>query len=104
VLASEASVQAGAVMDRSDILKALRKIRLSSDSVQYGVSETKDRLQGLHIQRVISKSEHHTGVTKRIINQHMTRTISVYTLRNLIQERNGMVWKCVNCWDNKNSS
>jgi hypothetical protein len=50
MLASGASVQAGVVMDISDILNALREIGRSSDSVQYGVSETMDRLQDLHIQ------------------------------------------------------
>jgi hypothetical protein len=103
-LSSEASVQAGAVMDRSDILNALREIGRSKDSVQYGVSETMDREQDLHIQRGLSKREHHAGVTKRMINQNMTGTISVYTLRNFIQERNGMVWTCANCWDHKISS
>jgi ActR/RegA family two-component response regulator len=97
MLASEASVQAGAVKNRSDILNALWDIGRSNDSVQYSVSKTMDRLQDLHIQRGISKHEHHVGVTKRLINQHMTGTISVYTLRNLIQERNDMVWTCVNC-------
>jgi ActR/RegA family two-component response regulator len=58
------------VMDRSDILNALKEIARSNDSVQYGVSETMDRLQDFHIQRVISKREHHAGVTKRIIDQH----------------------------------
>jgi hypothetical protein len=101
-LAGEASVQDGAIMDKSDILNALREIGRSSDSVQYGVSETMDRLQDLCI-RGISKHEHHAGVAKRLINQHMTGTINVYTLRNLIQEGNGMVWTCVHCWDDKNS-
>jgi hypothetical protein len=68
-LASEASVQVGAVMNRFNILNALREIGRSSDSVQYGVSETMDRLQDLRIQRGISKHEHHAGVAKRIINQ-----------------------------------
>jgi hypothetical protein len=57
-LASKANVQAGAVMDRSDIPNAMREIGRSSDSVQHGVSETVDRLQDLHIQRGISKCEH----------------------------------------------
>jgi ActR/RegA family two-component response regulator len=103
-MASEASVQAGEVMDRSDILNALREIGRSTDSVQYGVSETMDRLQDLHIQRGLSKCEHHAEETKRMINQHMLGTNSVYTLRSLIQERNGMVWTCANCWDDKISS
>jgi hypothetical protein len=73
-LAGEASAQDGAVMDRSDILNALREIGRSSDSVQYCVSETMDLLQDLRIQRGIFKREHHAGITKRIINQHMTGT------------------------------
>jgi hypothetical protein len=97
MLASEASVQADAVIDRSDILNALSEIGRSSDYVQHSVSETTDRLQDLHIQRGISKREHHAGVPRRLINQHMMGTISVYTLRTFIQERNGMVWTCVNC-------
>jgi hypothetical protein len=84
--ASRASAQTGAAMDRSDILNALREIGCSSDSVQYGVSESMDRLQDLLIKQVFSYREHHTGVSRRMINQHMTGTISIYTVRNLIQE------------------
>jgi hypothetical protein len=63
MLASGIRVQAGPVMDRSDILYALREIGRCSDSVQYGKSENMDRLHDLHIQRGISKREYHAEVT-----------------------------------------
>jgi hypothetical protein len=59
LLLKEASVQVSAVMDISDILNALREIGRSNDSMEYGVSETMDRLLDFHTQRGIS--EHQAG-------------------------------------------
>jgi uncharacterized protein Yka (UPF0111/DUF47 family) len=45
-----------------------------------------DRLQDVKIKRGISKLEHHAGDIRRTVNQHMTESNSIYTLRNTLRE------------------
>jgi hypothetical protein len=82
-------------MDRYDVPSVLIELGRSSNSLQYRESETINRLHDLKFKRGFSDCEHHAGGIRRIINDYMTGTINIYTLRDLLTKMAlfGLVWK-----------
>jgi hypothetical protein len=83
-LAVRATVVDGQVMDRADILNALREVGLVQDLEGAKESATLTRLQELQIKRGVARHECCAGSQRRLVNQHRTGVLSTYTLGDIL--------------------
>ena len=91
-LAGEATVEGGRAMDQSDILNALREVRLLQEPSDDCESTTMARLREQQIKKGVAKQEHYAGSQRRLINQHRTGVVSRYTLRDLLRRGSEHLW------------
>jgi hypothetical protein len=73
------------VMDRADILNALRETGRVNDSSDEGESATLTRLQELQVKRDAARYECYAGSQRRLVNQHRAGVVSRYTLRDILK-------------------
>jgi lipopolysaccharide biosynthesis regulator YciM len=69
-------------------------------AANYSESTTKIRLNELRIKAGSARQQQYAGKQRRIINQHNTRTVSRYTLTDILNEKSEHLWMCPMC--NKN--
>ena len=94
----------GQVMDRAEILNALREVGQVQDAEDANESATLTRLQEFQIKRGVGTQEYNAGNQRRLVNQHKTGVISKYTLGDVLKRGSEHLWTCPMCGDDNLST
>jgi hypothetical protein len=103
-LAAMATVVDGQVMDRADILNALREVGRVRDSEDANESATLTWLKELQIKRGVARQEYYTGNQRRLVHQHRTRVLRKYTLEDVLKRGSEHLRTCPMCGDDNLST
>jgi hypothetical protein len=103
-LAAWATVVDGQVIDRADILNALREVGRVQKSDDANESTTLTRLQELQIKRGVAKHKYYAGNQRRLVNQHRTGVICKYTVGDILKRGSEHLWTCPMCGDDSLST
>jgi hypothetical protein len=79
--------EGGTEMDYTDILNVLRDNYRISEAAKDSESTTMIRLNELHVKAGSDRQQQYVGRQRRIVNQLNNRTVSHYTLRNILKEK-----------------